>query len=62
LQRLGDDHIDLHQFHLFDHETSIQGRLNALNGVVQSGEVRYLGASNLQARQLMKALVSGEQG
>ena len=44
LQRLGGDHIDLYQFHLFDHETSIQETLNALNIVVRSREVRYLGA------------------
>jgi aryl-alcohol dehydrogenase-like predicted oxidoreductase len=56
LQRLGSDHIDLYQFHLFDHETSIQETLNALNDVVRSREVRYLGASNLRAWQLMKAI------
>jgi aryl-alcohol dehydrogenase-like predicted oxidoreductase len=56
LQRLGGDHIDLYQFHLFDHETSIQETLNALNDVVRSREVRYLGASNLRAWQLMKAI------
>jgi aryl-alcohol dehydrogenase-like predicted oxidoreductase len=56
LQRLGADHIDLHQFHLIDHETSIQETLNALNDVVRSGEVRYLGESNLRALQLMKAI------
>jgi hypothetical protein len=37
-------------------ETSIQETLNALNDVVRSGEVRYLGASNLRALQLMKAI------
>jgi hypothetical protein len=50
------DHIDLYRFHLFDHETSIQETLNALNDVVRSGEVRYLGESNLRALQLMKAI------
>jgi aryl-alcohol dehydrogenase-like predicted oxidoreductase len=48
--------IDLYQIHLFDHETPIEETLNALNDVVRSGKVRYLGASNLHAWQLMKAI------
>jgi aryl-alcohol dehydrogenase-like predicted oxidoreductase len=56
LQRLGTNHSDLYQIHLFDYETSIDETLNALNDVVRSGEVRYLSASNLDAWQLMKAI------
>jgi aryl-alcohol dehydrogenase-like predicted oxidoreductase len=53
LQRLGGEHSDLYQF---DHETSIQETLNALYDVVRSGEVRYVGALNLHAWQLMRAI------
>jgi len=49
LQRLDTDYIDLYQIHLFDYETPIEETLNALNDVVRSGKVRYLGASNLHA-------------
>jgi aryl-alcohol dehydrogenase-like predicted oxidoreductase len=56
LQRLDTDYIDLYQIHLFDYETPIEETLNALNDVVRSGKVRYLGASNLHAWQLMKAI------
>jgi aryl-alcohol dehydrogenase-like predicted oxidoreductase len=56
LQRLCTDYIDLYQIHLFDYETPIEETLNALNDMVRSGKVRYLGASNLNAWQLMKAL------
>ena len=56
LQRLRTDYIDLYQIHLFDHETPIEETLSTLNDVVRSGKVRYLGASNLHAWQLMKAI------
>jgi aryl-alcohol dehydrogenase-like predicted oxidoreductase len=56
LQRLCTDYIDLYQIHLFDHETPIEGTLSTLNDLVRSGKVRYLGASNLHAWQLMKAI------
>jgi aryl-alcohol dehydrogenase-like predicted oxidoreductase len=54
LQRLGTNHIDLFQKHLFDYETSIGETLTALNDVARSGEVRYLGASNLHGWQFVK--------
>jgi hypothetical protein len=54
LQRLDTNHIGLYQKHLFDYESSIEETLNALNDVVRSGEVRYLGASNIHTLQLMK--------
>ena len=56
LQRLGTDYIDLYQIHLWDCETPIEEKLNALNDVVRSGKVRCLGASNLHAWQLMKEI------
>ena len=55
LRRLGVDHIDLYQIHVWDPETPIEETMQALHDVVRSGKVRYLGASNLKAWQLAKA-------
>jgi len=63
LKRLNTDYIDLYQIHRFDLLTSIEDTLGALDDLVHSGKVRYIGCSNLAAWQLMKALaVSREQG
>lgn len=56
LRRLRTDHIDLWQLHRFDYETPLEETLDALNDVVRSGKVRYLGASSMHAWQLMKAI------
>ena len=62
LKRLGTDYIDLYQIHRFDPETNIEDTLRALDDLVRSGKVRYIGCSNLPAWHLMKALaVSREQ-
>jgi aryl-alcohol dehydrogenase-like predicted oxidoreductase len=56
LRRLGTDYIDLYQIHSFDPLTPWQETLWALDDLVKSGKVRYIGASNLAAWQLTKAL------
>jgi aryl-alcohol dehydrogenase-like predicted oxidoreductase len=56
LRRLGTDYIDLYQIHSFDALTPMQETLWALDDLVKSGKVRYIGASNLTAWQLTKAL------
>lgn len=56
LKRLKTDHIDLYQIHSYDPLTPIEETLRALDDLVRSGKVRYIGASNLAAWQLMKAL------
>jgi aryl-alcohol dehydrogenase-like predicted oxidoreductase len=56
LRRLGTDYIDLYQIHGVDIVTPLDETLRALDDLVRQGKVRYLGASNLQAWQLMKAL------
>jgi aryl-alcohol dehydrogenase-like predicted oxidoreductase len=56
LKRLCTDTIDLYQIHIFDKETPLEETLGALNDVVRAGKVRYLGACNLHAWQLMKAI------
>jgi len=56
LKRLNMDYIDLYQIHGFDALTPMEETLDALNTLVQSGKVRYIGCSNLAAWQIMKAL------
>ena len=56
LRRLGTDTIDLYQVHGWDGYTPLEETLSALNNLVQSGKVRYLGASNYMAWQLQKAV------
>ncbi|MBN2615808.1 MAG: aldo/keto reductase [Bacteroidales bacterium] len=56
LKRLNMDYIDLYQIHGFDPVTPFEETLGALDSLVQSGKVRYIGCSNLAAWQIMKAL------
>jgi aryl-alcohol dehydrogenase-like predicted oxidoreductase len=56
LRRLGVETIDLYQIHRFDPNTPIEETLAALDHLVQSGKVRYIGASSGPAWQLMRAL------
>ena len=56
LRRLGTDHIDLYQVHEWDGVTPLEETLEALDLLVRSGKVRYVGASNYAGWQLMKAL------
>jgi len=56
LARLNMDYIDLYQIHGFDKLTPLEETLEALDLLVKSGKVRYIGCSNLAAWQLMKAL------
>jgi len=56
LTRLNMDYIDLYQIHGFDPLTPIEETLEALDSLVKSGKVRYIGCSNLAAWQIMKAL------
>jgi aryl-alcohol dehydrogenase-like predicted oxidoreductase len=56
LKRLDLDHIDLYQIHGFDPFTPIEETVRALDDVVRSGKVRYVGFSNLSAWLAMKAI------
>jgi len=56
LRRLGTDYIDLYQIHRWDYETPIEETLSALNDLIRSGKVRYIGASSMFAWQFAKAL------
>jgi len=56
LKRLQTDYIDLYQVHLPDTATPIEETLCALNDLVRTGKVRYIGCSNFAAWQLCEAL------
>jgi len=56
LSRLKMDYIDLYQIHGFDPLTPLEETLEALDILVKSGKVRYIGCSNLAAWHIMKAL------
>jgi len=55
LRRLRTDHIDLYQIHAWDDDTPIEETMRALDDLVHSGKVRYIGASNFSAWQLVWA-------
>jgi len=55
LRRLQTDYIDLYQIHGFDPLTPLEETLAALDTLVTSGKVRYIGCSNLSAWHIMKA-------
>jgi aryl-alcohol dehydrogenase-like predicted oxidoreductase len=56
LRRLGTDYIDLYQVHEWDGQTPMEETLTALDDLVRSGKVRYIGCSNFAGWQLAKAL------
>jgi len=61
LLRLQTDYIDLYQIHGYDPVTPLEETLRALDDLVRQGKVRCIGASNLAAWQLMKALGISER-
>ncbi len=61
LRRLGTDYIDLYQVHEWDGLTPLEETLEALDTLVRSGKVRYVGSSNYSGWQLMKALGISER-
>ena len=61
LRRLGTDYIDLYQVHEWDGQTPLEETLHALDHLVSSGKVRYVGCSNYAAWQLTKALWTSER-
>jgi aryl-alcohol dehydrogenase-like predicted oxidoreductase len=56
LRRLGTDYIDLYQVHEWDGQTPLEETLEALDTLVHSGKVRYVGCSNYSGWQMTKAL------
>ena len=60
LDRLGTDYVDLYQIHRWDESTPIEETLSALDHLVESGRVRYLGASTTTAYRFTRALYTSD--
>ena len=61
LHRLQTDHIDIYQAHWPDEKTPIEETLKAFDELVKQGKVRYIGASNYPAWELMQALWTSDR-
>ena len=61
LRRLQTDYIDLYQMHAPDPESPIDETLHALDDLVTSGKVRYIGCSNFPAWEICKALWTSDR-
>jgi aryl-alcohol dehydrogenase-like predicted oxidoreductase len=55
LKRLSTDWIDLYQLHRPDPATPIEETLQAMDDLVRGGKVRFVGCSNLAAREVIAA-------
>ena len=55
LRRLQTDYIDLYQIHRPDPDTPIEETLRALDDLVRSGKVRYIGSSTFAAWELVES-------
>ena len=56
LKRLGTDWIDLYQLHRPRSDTAIDETLRALDDLIRSGKVRYIGTSTYAAYQLVESI------
>ncbi|MBH06916.1 MAG: aldo/keto reductase [Phycisphaeraceae bacterium] len=61
LRRLGTDYIDLYQVHGPDWFTPMEETMRALDDLVRTGKVRYIGCSNYYAWQIVKANAIADQ-
>jgi aryl-alcohol dehydrogenase-like predicted oxidoreductase len=61
LRRLQTDYIDLYQIHRPQPDIPIDETLRALDDLVRSGKVRYLGTSTFAAWQLVESLWTSER-
>jgi diketogulonate reductase-like aldo/keto reductase len=55
LRRLNTDHIDLYQLHWPNYTVSIAETMAAMEELVETGKVRFIGVSNFSAREIAKA-------
>jgi aryl-alcohol dehydrogenase-like predicted oxidoreductase len=63
LSRLGADHLDMYLIHEPDPTTPLDETLRAMDDLIHQGKVRYIGASNMPAWLVAKALwISDKQG
>jgi 1-deoxyxylulose-5-phosphate synthase len=60
LRRLKTDWIDLYQLHNYDPEVPMDESLEAMDSLVRSGKVRYIGVSNWPAFRLARSIGRSE--
>jgi len=60
LRRLGTDHVDLWQVHVWSDETPLEETIGALDHAVRTGKARYIGVSNYAAWQTARAVTLQE--
>lgn len=56
LKRLETDYIDIYYMHSPDYNTSLEESLEAMDSLVKSGKIRYIGVSNYAAWQISDIL------
>ena len=56
LQRLNTDYIDVYLVHVYDETTPLEETVRALDDLVRTGKVRYIGCCNYAAWQVCRAL------
>lgn len=61
LIRLGVETIDLFQVHGFDAMTPVEETMRALDDLVRSGKIRYIGCSNYSGWQVLKSLWAADK-
>jgi aryl-alcohol dehydrogenase-like predicted oxidoreductase len=61
LRRLNTDYIDVYHLHGMDGNTPVEETLNTLEGMINSGKVRYIACSNFSGWHLMKSLSVSER-
>jgi aryl-alcohol dehydrogenase-like predicted oxidoreductase len=62
LKRLQVEYIDVYLLHNFDADTPLDETLRAFDDLVRQGKVRYTGACNFSAAQVVEALWTAERG
>lgn len=62
LKRLNTDHIDIYIMHGWDGSTRVEETLSAMDLLIRSGKVRYIGVSNFSGWHVMKMLCAAKSG
>jgi aryl-alcohol dehydrogenase-like predicted oxidoreductase len=62
LRRLERERIDIYYLHEWDGLTPVEEMMEALDGLVKQGKVRYIACSNFSAWHIMKCLMAAERG
>lgn len=62
LVRLQTDYVDIYLLHHWDGDTELDETLKAFDDLVRQGKVRYVGACNFSAAQVVEALWAADRG